>query len=346
MAIATSAFVGIFGVAPTSTNFTLKAYDFGNGGGSGSSSSYNLNGTTGIQTGTAQSSSNFGLNPGEQPTQNANVPPAATLSNPSDTYNKLRLILNTGSNPTDTRFAIAISSNDFVSTQYIQSDNSIGSTLGIEDHQTYAQWGGATGFDVLGLVANTSYKVRVSALQGNFTGSAFGPASAGVATTQPSITFGVATSLSPTPPFSLGFASLAPNTVFSANASASVTISSNAVFGGGFYVRGTNTGLTSPSKGFTLASTSADLSVAATGYGGQVSSASQTSGGPLAPRAPYNGVSNTVGALSMNLQQVASSPGPIVGGAASVVFKAKAATATPAADDYSDRLTFVASMLF
>lgn len=337
---------GLFAVAPTSTNYTLKAFDFGNGGGSGSSSSYNLNGTTGIQNGLVQSSSTYGLNPGEAPTQDANVPPAAVLSNPNNTYNKLRLVINSGSNPSDTKFAIAISPDNFSTTRYVQNDNSIGTVLGIEDHQTYAAWGGASGFDILGLTPNTTYKVRVSALQGNFSGSKFGPESAGVATVLPSITFSVTTTATGTPPFNVSFASLSPNSVFAANADVLIGLTSNAVYGGSVYVRGTNTGLLSSSKTFTLASASADLGSASTGYGGQVTAVSQASGGPVSSVAPYNGTSDIVGILNSSMQEILSMSTPVTMGSATVRFKAKSSNNTPAATDYSDRVTFIAAMLF
>lgn len=341
-----SALAGLFASSPTSTNFTLKAYDFGNGGGSSSTSNYNLNGTTGLQTGAPQSSTNFGLKPGEIPTQDTNVPPAGTLSNPDNTYNKLKLVIATGSNPSDTKFAIAISNDNFATTQYVQNDNGVGSVLGIEDYQTYTVWGGAGGFNILSLVPNTSYQIRVSALQGNFTGSAFGPASTAVSTSQPSIAFGVSTSLNSTPPFELNFPSLLPNTVVSANAQAVVTLTSNAAFGGAVYIKDSNSGLFSASKSFTLTSASTDLTAAASGYGAQVTTTSQTSGGPFSSAAPFSGVNDNVGVLSSNPQVAINTSGPLVTGTANIALKAKTASATPAAQDYSDTLTIIASMLF
>ena len=105
-----SSLLSLLAAVPASTNFTLKDFDFGTGGVSSSSSSYNLNGTVGTQTGANQANGVTILSPGEKPTQNANVPPAAALSNPTGTYNKLHLVLNTGSNPTDTRllFPLAV----------------------------------------------------------------------------------------------------------------------------------------------------------------------------------------------------------------------------------------------
>lgn len=336
----------LFAASPASTNFTLQNYDFGNGGATASSSSYNLNGTVGTQTGEPSTNGVTSLSSGTKPVQNANVPPAAALSNPDSSYNKLRAIVNTGGNPADTKFAIAISSDNFATTKYIQNDNSVGTVLGIEDFQTYAQWGSATGFDILGLAPNTSYAVKVTAFQGNFTASGFGPASTAVATQATSVSFSVTTSASATPPFTVNFPSLAANTVYAASSNAVIGISSNAAFGGGIYIRDANGGLQSPSKSFTITSTTADLAVAASGFGSQAGSLSQTSGGPLTAIGPFNGTADSVGGLSPTLQQILGTSGPISGGSGQILFKAKTTTGTPAADDYADRMTFVAAMSF
>ncbi|MDB5175573.1 MAG: hypothetical protein JWM81_431 [Candidatus Saccharibacteria bacterium] len=346
MAFSATGLISLFAASPASTNFTLRNYDFGTGGGSSSSSSYALNGTSGSQTGASATNGITILKPGEQSSQTANVPPAATLSNPANTYNKLHLVINNGSNPTDTKFAIAISSDGFATTKYIQNDNSVGAVLGIEDYQTYALWGSSTGIDVLGLLPSTTYTVKVSALQGGFTGSAFGPVSTGVATAAPSVSFAVATTANATPPFTVGFTSLAPNSVFSANAGALVSVSTNAVFGGGVYIKDTSNGLFSTAKNSTISSATADLTAAASGYGGQITSLSQASGGPLTASSPYNGSANNVGALSTSLQQLFGTTGPVTTGSGQITFMAKTTSITPASTDYSDKVTIITAMSF
>lgn len=339
-------FLSLFAASPASTNFTLKAYDFGNGGVTSSSSTYNLNGTVGTQSGGNIGNGITILKSGEKSTQDANVPPAATLSNPNGTYNKLHLVINTGNNPSDTRFAIAISSDSFTTTNYVQSDSSLGTTLAIGNYKTYALWGGATGFDILGLQPSTSYMVKVSAYQGAFSGSAFGPVSTAVATQATTVTFSVATTSNGTPPFNLNFAGLAANTVFSATSDALVTLTTNAEFGGGVYIKDSNSGLTSSTKSFTITSATADLGVASSGYGAQNSTLSQTSGGPFTSTAPFNGAGNNVGRLTTSLQQILGLSNPINGGGAQIKFLAKATTATPAATDYTDINTIIAAMSF
>lgn len=338
--------LSLFAASPASTNFTLKAYDFGTGGTTSSSSSYNLNGTTGTQSGAASNNGITILESGQQSAQEASVPPSAALSNPDSSYNKLRVIINTAGNPTDTRYAVAISSDNFVTTNYIQNDTSISGVLGIEDYQTYAQWGGATGFDVVGLQPDTSYAVKVSAYQGAFTATAFGPASTAVATQPTSISFSVATTANSTPPFNITFPSLAANTVFTADANVIVSLTTNAVFGGAVYIKGTNTGLNSASKSFTIASTTADLTISASGYGAQVGAIGQVSGGPLAANAPFDGSANSVGQVSAELQKILGLDNPLVNGTAEIRFLAKTTNSTPAAADYRDTETIVAAMQF
>lgn len=338
---------GLFAVAPSSSNYTLKSYDLGaGGGGSSSSSNYRLNGELGAQGGQAMTSTNYTARSGETVTQNANVPPAPNLSNPSNEYSRLRLVLNTGNNASDTLFAIAISSDDFVSAQYVKSDMSIGTSLALTDYMTYASWGGGSGFWITGLAPSTTYKVKVKAMQGDFTESAYGPKTSGVATVTPTLSFGLATNPPAGPPYGVAFSGLNGGIVYSANADAVLSLSTNALLGGEIYIRDSNAGLASASASTTISSATADLSSVSSGYGAMVTSTSQSSGGPLTSLSPFNGSSNNVGGLTTSLQKLASTTNSITNGSVTVQFKAKATTTTPAASDYVDTVTFIAAMLY
>jgi hypothetical protein len=337
--------MSLFSAVPTSTNYTLKSYDFGTGGGTTSSTNYKLNGVTGSQTGATQTSTTYTNKSGEVPTQNANVPPAPTFTNPSSYYNQLKLIVATGNNPSDTKYLIAISDDSFVTTKYVQTDNSIGTSLSISNYQSYAAWGGASGFLILGLSPSTTYQVKLKAIQGNFSESAYGP-TASAATVATSLSFSVTTTLTATPPFPIGFSGLASGTVFNGDADASLTISSNATSGGVVYIMSKNGGLNSTLAGSSIASASADLSAVAKGYGAQVIATGQGSGGPLTAQAPFNGAANNVGALTTTLQNLLVSAAPITSGTATVRIKAKADVITPSSTDYGDTITFVAAMTF
>lgn len=344
--IAGGALLSLFAAPPSSSSYILKSFDFGNGGTTSTSATYNLNGTVGTQADSPQGNGITILRPGEKTTQEANVPAAPTLTNPSSFYNRLRLVLATSGNPSDTKYAIGISSDSFVTTYYVNTDLSIGTTsLTIAKYQTNALWG-AGGFNITGLAPNTTYAVKVSAYQGAFSATAFGPASSNVATQPTTISFSLQTTLNGTPPFNVNFSSLTAGTVFSSDANASIGLSSNADFGGGVYVSDTRSGLYSPSKVYTITSATADLSAAASGYGGQAASLTQASGGPLTAVSPYNGTSNNVGNFTTGYQQMLSTAGPITTGTAQLVYKAKTATSTPASTDYGDTTMFVAAMSF
>jgi hypothetical protein len=132
-----------------STNYKMKDYDFGSGGMT-NSSNYVMEGVLGEQAG-RQSSVNYSANSGLAYAQMTNVPGAPTWVNSSSWYNKLHITINQSNNPSDVVYAIAISSDNWVTTNYVQSDNTIASVLGPEDYQAYASWGSGTGEDVIGL---------------------------------------------------------------------------------------------------------------------------------------------------------------------------------------------------
>jgi hypothetical protein len=95
-----------------------------------------------------------------------------------------------------------------------------------------------------------------------------------------------------------------------------------------------------------LASATADLGVAGSGYGAKVSSTSQGSGGPIASTSPFNGSGNNVGALAATRQSFASWSNPITSGSATLSLLAKSTTLTPGASDYADVITISLSLLF
>lgn len=336
---------GLFAVTPTSTNYTLRNFEIGSGGGTSSSSTYKLNGTAGTQTGAPGSSATYSQKSGFAAAATSNVPAAPTFTNPSSYYDRLSLVINTSSNPSDTKYAVAISSDDFVTTRYVKSDNSTGTTLVAGDYRTYTGWGSGSGVLVLGLTSNTTYKVKVKAFQGNFSESAYGP-TASAATSQASVTFGVATTANGIPPFSVSFASLATGTVFDANADASLSLATNALSGATIYVVDTQAGLRSTGASYTLPSATADLTAVAQGYGALVTATSQSSGGPFTVSSPFNGASNNVGALTTSLQPLASTAGVVTGGSVTVRLKAKTDITVPQGTDYVDTLTFVAAATF
>lgn len=336
--------MSLLAVVPSSANYTLKSYDFGNGSGAGTSSSYALQGQAGSSGGNLSGTS-YSLPAGIHATNTVPVPAAPTLSDDNSAYNQLHLTLNVSGFASDTRYLIAISSDNFTTTKYVQLDDTIGSSVSVANYQTYAAWGGSSGFYILGLNSSTSYSVKVAALQGSATGSAFGP-TASASTSAPSVTFGLSTSLTGTPPFGVAFGSLTPGSVVSGGATIIASLTSNAANGGSVIIGDQNGGLKSSAVNNTIASATADLSSASSGYGAQVSSVSQTSGGPLTAASPFNGSGNSVGGLSTSWQTLASFGSPLTGGSVSAALYAKSSSATPSAGDYSDIVTISISLLF
>lgn len=341
--------VFIFLSVPASTNYQLKSFEFG-GGSTGNSSNYGTESTVGEIAG-KQTSANYSAHSGLIFVQQANVPAAPTFVNSSNWYNKLKLTIATSNNPSDTKYAVAISTDNFSTTNYVQSDNTIGAALGLEDFQTYTSWGGASGFFVIGLARNTTYYVKVKARQGQYTESPWGPvASATTSDVSLNIDLDVSSSNSETAgPYSVSLGSLSAGNVTTATNKVWIDLDTNAEAGGFVYIYDTNAGLRSSHTNYTISSASTDLTGATEGYGIRIDSTTvtQSSGGPFTAIAPYNGSNENVGLVNSTIRELFSTgSNPIVGGRGAFFVKAKISSITPASTDYTDTLTIIASATF
>ena len=272
------------------------------------------------------------------------MPTVATFDNPSNYYNKLHLVVGPQNNSSDTKFAIAISSDSFVTTYYVKSDNSVGGTLALTDYQTYAQWGGASGITIVGLQPSTTYSVKIKAMQGKYTETDWGPV-ASVATVSPQITFDIDVSPTDTetvPPYAVDLGDLNPGSVVTGASRIWVDFDTNANSGGSVFVYGQNAGLKSTSAGYTIATINGDLTGSA-GFGAQAASVAQTSGGPMTMDTFYNLSGNNVGLTDNSVRQIFLTNSPVVAGRASFLIKAKSDNSVPTASDYTEALTVVAS---
>jgi hypothetical protein len=175
---------------PSSANYQIQSYSFGSGGTNSASTNFGLNGVAGEVEFGQPSSSNFKIGSGLTYLLKANVPGAPTLSTPANNYDRILFVLNTSSNPSDTTYALQIStSSNFLSNvNYIKQDGTVGTSLTTADYKTYTNWGGASGTFVTGLNSNTTYYIRAKARQGNFSESEYGPA-ASITTQFASLTF-------------------------------------------------------------------------------------------------------------------------------------------------------------
>lgn len=327
----------LFASFATSPSYQLKSYSVGPGGTNNSSSTtYTLQGSLGEQTNSTTAGSTYSANNSSIQTEQLNVPPAPTLSNGSGTYyNQLNCIVNTGSNPSDTTYAIAISTDNFTTTNYVQA--STGTIVSTPDYETYSTWGGSSGINVINLSSGTTYYFKVAAKEGLFTNTEFG-AVASTATVSPTLSFSVS-------PNSASLGSFVPGTIVTSS-NLSFTYSTNGTSGGSVYVMGKNSGFLSSSNSYTIPAVTGNLSSLSQGFGVQASSPSQTSGGPLTLVSPYNGTGNTVGAESTTFTQMLTSGDAISGATANAVVQVKASGSAPAASDYNEVLTFIASASF
>jgi hypothetical protein len=336
-----------FAAMPATTNYQLHDYGFGNGSGTTSTGNYSLEGVAGEQSSGDSSTSNATAKSGLQNTQQANVPAAPTFTNPSNWYDKLHVGLNPGSDPSDTLYAIAISSDNFVTTRYIQNDTTVGPALGIEDYQTYATWGGVSGFTVIGLTPNTSYSIKAKAMQGTFTESGYGPSST-VSTSDLSLTFDIdvsATNSETSSPYLLDFGTLLSNNVNDSPKKVWFDLDTNADFGGSIFVVSQNAGLKSTTTGYTISAVSGNLGSLNEGFGAQATQATAGSG-TFSIVSPFDGTSNTVGAITTQYQSMFTASTPLAAGRSAFLLKAKSTDTTPAAADYADTFTAVAAVAF
>lgn len=334
---------------PASTNYKLDSFEFGGGGGVDvSSTNYAIEGILG-ELGGEPSSTNYEAWAGLVFVQQANVPTAPAFQNSGNWYNKLEFIITPSNNPSDATFAIAITDDNWTTTKWVQNDNTVGTTLGIEDFQTYSQWGGASGEFVIGLETNITYKIKVKARRGKYTESPLGP-EAQATTLSPSLSFDIdvaQTDQETAPPYSVSLGDLVLGGVTTATDKIWIDLDTNAEAGGYVYTYDQYTGLRSGYLSYTIDSLTGDLATSTEGFGVRGDSASQTSGGPLVVVSPYNGNGDNVGLVDTVTREIFSSSGnPITSGRGSFLVKVKTSVVTPAASDYTDTLTLIASVTF
>jgi hypothetical protein len=335
----------VFADLPNTTNYKLNSYGFGSGGTANSgTANYSLEGITGEVSGQSANTTNYTTKPGFVESQQANVP-KVTITNPSNYYDKLKFVIDEQNNPSDAKYALQIRTansnfdSDPSNNKYVKSDYTVGTTLTTADYQTYAVWGGATGHNIIGLSSSTTYYIRAKATQGQFTESGYGPSS-NVATVGQQISFCVYTT-SCGSGASVAFNSLVAGNISNGSNNIGVNFATNANSGGSVYIYSANGGLRSTHTSSTLTSATADLSVAASGYGAQITSFSQ-----LTKVSPYNNSSNSVGILSTNVNTILTSSAPVTAGTGSIQLQAKPSNTTPAANDYADTLTLIAAAAF
>lgn len=327
----------LFAAFSSSNTLTLQNYGISSGGtNTAGSATYKLNASSGEVDGTAASGVGNTAKTGSIETQQANLPLAPTLSNGGSTYyNKLNCIINKGgADASDYTYVIAVSIDNFVTTLYVQADGTLGITpIG----QTYSTWGAGSGTNIIGLTPSTTYKAKVSAMQGQFTQSLYG-AAATAATVSPALSFSLT-------PNTLNLGSLLPGNIVT-SATISIGFATNGAAGGNVYLAGKNNGLNSATGSYTIPAATNDLASLSEGVGMQGLTASQSSGGPFSIASPYNVTGTNVGTYSTSFRPMFTTAAPIAGGTATASYKAKASVGTAVATDYQEVLTFIGSASF
>lgn len=158
--------VVVFAQTMNSGTYQLENSTLDGGGESSSSTNYSSRESLdNIESGDANST-NY-VNPsGFQPGAYPGIPGQPTFTNTGGTlYNSLDFVVVQGDGQqSDTKYAIAISSDNFVTTYFIQTDDTLATS---EAWQTYSGWNSAIGERVTGLSPSTTYKIKVKASYGN-----------------------------------------------------------------------------------------------------------------------------------------------------------------------------------
>lgn len=154
-------------LAQTLTSPTYKIEDptIDSGGELSNSANYQTRESIGDQSSPASQSTLYKLFGGFFLPAYPGIPGTPTLVNTGGIlYNALDFVVVPGDGQQDdTKYAIAISDDDFATTYFIQVDDTLGTS---EAWQTYVNWGGGAGERVTGLAPGTTYKIKVKASYG------------------------------------------------------------------------------------------------------------------------------------------------------------------------------------
>ncbi len=280
-------------------------------------------------------------------------------------YDKARVEIDTQGNPSDTLYSVEISKDNFNSdievidpTSRQPKDISQKTT---NDFMTADKWhdynnsfgtGWSHSYNIQGLKPNTTYYVRITALQGDLTESAPSPVLSAT-TSVPTLSFDIDiappsnSSVETQPPHTLSMF-LIPDTVVTSNDSIWQDLETNLNIGLQVTVKGLHGGLYNSIANHIIPSQTTDLSTVSEGFGLQKLSTNQgydtsSNTGELSTintATDYNSSGNNVGKIETNENTVFSTNGPLYNGKTDSVLKARATNTTPNGN-YTETITFL-----
>ena len=278
------------------------------------------------------------------------------ICGPSGCYDKARFEIDINGNPTDTLYAVMISTDNFSSDiRYIDGSSfwpeSL-STHNLSDFLTKTDWE-TPDFNIQGLQTATTYYIRILALHGDFTQTEQGPI-ATATTSAGSVFFDLdiedETSITAetSSPYTISFTGAYELIGGSAPTTAQDRIwidgSTNSEGGFAIIVRGVNGGLRSNTTGQTIVSATADLNTASDGFGIQseyIDYDTYPYLGSITATTDYSGTGNYVGIVGTTATKVYESESPVFNGRMALKVIAKPGMDKTAATDYQETMYFV-----
>ena len=278
------------------------------------------------------------------------------ICGPSGCYDKARFEIDINGNPTDTLYAVMISTDNFSSDiRYIDGSSfwpeSL-STHNLSDFLTKTDWE-TPDFNIQGLQTATTYYIKILALHGDFTQTQEGPFA--TATTSAGSVFfdldiedetGITAETSS--PYTISFTGAYELIGGSAPTTAQDRIwidgSTNSEGGFAIIVRGVNGGLKSNTTSQTIVSATADLNTADDGFGIQseyIDYDTYPYLGSITATTDYSGTGNYVGIVGTTATKVYESESPVFNGRMALKVIAKPGMDKTAATDYQETMYFV-----
>jgi len=278
------------------------------------------------------------------------------ICGPSGCYNQARFEIDTNDNPTDTLYAVMISTDNFVSDiRYIDGSNfwpETISTHNLSDFLTKTDWE-TEDFNIQGLQSGTTYYIRIFALHGDLTQTQPGPI-ANATTSSGSVFFDIdiedqyGVSAETNSPYNIYFSGAYELIGGSAPVTAEDRIwldaGTNSQGGLAIITYGVNGGLKSNTTGQTIVSATADLNTTSDGFGIQSEYINQDSYpylGSISATTAYSGSGNSVGIIGTTATKVYESSTPIFNGRMALKVIAKPGTDKTAATDYQETSYFI-----